>query len=303
MIGGIYMFFRTDLALELREQIGNNIEGVQYSNEQIGNTKINRMQIINNSASHKIGKPIGKYVTIEVPALTDHFDATDERISILSDEIKKFIPAEGLVLVAGLGNLNITPDALGPKCIHNVLATRHISGEIAKSTGLEKLRSVAAVAPGVLGQTGIEAKEILHSIIKQINPCCMIVIDALASRNLNRLGCTIQINDSGISPGSGIGNKRPLISKDNLGIPVIGIGVPTVVDADTLVADLLSLNENKFFNQQTLKQKTSPRGETMIVTPKEIDILISRAALLIGMAINCSLHPDFSPDDLYSLIS
>ena len=296
------MFFRTDLALELREQIGNNIEGVQYSNEQIGNTKINRMQIINNSASHKIGKPIGKYVTIEVPALTDHFDATDERISILSDEIKKFIPAEGLVLVAGLGNLNITPDALGPKCIHNVLATRHISGEIAKSTGLEKLRSVAAVAPGVLGQTGIEAKEILHSIIKQINPCCMIVIDALASRSLNRLGCTIQINDSGISPGSGIGNKRPLISKDNLGIPVIGIGVPTVVDADTLVADLLSLNENKFFNQQTLKQKTSPRGETMIVTPKEIDILISRAALLIGMAINCSLHPDFSPDDLYSYI-
>lgn len=294
------MFFRTDLALELREHAGTNIDGVEYLDEQIGNTKINRMKITNKYGEHQIGKPIGKYITIQVPALTDHFDVSDERITILSKEIKKFIPKEGLILVGGLGNLNITPDALGPKCVNNILATRHISGEIAKSTGLENLRPVALMAPGVLGQTGIEAKEVLYSIVKQIKPSCMVVIDALASRSLERLGCTIQISDSGISPGSGIGNSRPLISKEILGIPVIGIGVPTVVDANTLAFDILNLSEN--MNSQELKNKVSPRGEMMIVTPKEIDLLISRAALLIGMAINCALHPDFSPQDLYSLV-
>ncbi len=295
------MSFRTDLAIEISESLENQIDDIYKSEDTHENAKINRIEIKTKGAAERFGKAIGTYITVEIPALTDNFDVNDNRITIISNEIKQFIPKKGTVLVVGLGNYNITPDALGPKTANTVLATRHISGEIAKSTGLSNLRSVCVLAPGVLGQTGIEVSEIISSLVKKLNPSCAILIDALASRSLSRLGCTVQISNTGISPGSGVDNARPLISEENLGIPVISIGVPTVVDATTLAQDILSSSLNHSSNG--VNNKILPKGKSMIVTPREIDVLINRASLLISMAINCALHTEFSPGDLYSLVS
>lgn len=295
------MNFRTDLAVEAAEILNGDNQSIDYSEKQKGKSKVISMLIKDYEASEKIGKPQGKYITVEVPALTDYFQSTDERIKVIAEEIKSLIPKKGPVLVAGLGNLNITPDALGPKAAKNILATRHIKGEMAKSLGLENLRDVSVISPGVLGQTGIEVSELLSGLTENLRPCCVIVIDAIASRKLSRLGCTVQISDTGISPGAGVGNHRPSINKETLGVPVIGIGVPTVVDAATLALDIVSNSDEELM--ESLSDIISPRGEMMVVTPKEIDLLTDRASLLIGMAINCALHPDFEPDDLYSLVS
>ena len=174
----------------------------------------------------------------------------------------------------------------------NVLATRHITGELAKQTGLDDLRPAAVLAPGVLGQTGIETGELIFSVTEKIKPSAVIVVDALASRRLERLGCTIQICDTGISPGAGVGNNRLRINKDTLGIPVIGIGVPTVVDAVTLATDLLG-----YPITPNVKKNMSPQFQSMVV-----DMLTDRAAKLIGMAINCALQSNYSVTDLMALV-
>jgi spore protease len=226
---------------------------------------------------------------------------TEERIKVISDEIKGFLPKEGLVLVVGLGNYEITPDAFGPKVCSCVLATRHIKKEMEKTMLLKELRPVAVLAPGVLGKTGIEVVEILLSLIKKLNPSALILVDALASKSMMRLGSTIQISNTGISPGSGVGNSRPLIDEKSLGVPIISLGVPTVVDAGTLVADVLGISE-----EQKLKdtlEKISPKQKVMMVTPRDIDSLIERASKLAGMAINCALQPQFGLDDLMALSS
>ena len=210
------------------------------------------------------------------------------------------MPVNGLVLVAGLGNIEITPDALGPKAASGVLATRHISGEIARSTGLDRLRAVAVINTGVTGQTGIETGELLLGVIQRVRPSAMIVIDALASRRLGRLGCTVQISDTGISPGAGVGNHRFRIDAGSMGIPVIAIGVPTVVDALTLAFDLLDIDDER--QSVALREAVSPEGRTMVVTPKEVDLLVERAARLISLSINYALQSDMEPEDLLCLL-
>ena len=202
------------------------------------------------------------------------------------------------MLVVGIGNHNITPDALGPKAASKVLATRHIMGTVASSLGLERLRSVCVVSPGVLGQTGIEVGELVSGIVDNADIDCVIAIDSLSSRKLKRLGCTVQITDTGIAPGAGVGNHRNVINKSTMGVPVISVGVPTVVDAATLAADLMSPNDEE--ENEKLRKKLLPNG--MVVTPREIDLLVERASLLIGMSINIALHQDFSAEDLFSLV-
>lgn len=263
-----------------------------------GNIKITNIEILNDSASQSLKKPKGKYVTIEFPTLTDNFQHSDKRIEIVSKEIASLIPNKGLVLVVGVGNTDITPDALGPKATSYILATRHIKGELARSTGLDKLRPVSAIFPGVLGQTGIETSEFITSIVNKLKPSCVIIIDALASKQAKHLGCTIQISNTGITPGSGVGNSRPQINKDTLNVPVISIGVPTVVDASTLAYSLI--NEDKA--PENLNEVISPHGSDMMVTPREIDLLIERASKLIGLSINCALQKDFSAEDIYLLV-
>ena len=204
------------------------------------------------------------------------------------------------MLVVGLGNMDITPDALGPLVSSKVLATRHIQGEIAKSTGLDKLRPVAVLSTGVTGQTGIETGELVLSVVKRIKPSALIVIDALASRRLERLGCTLQICDTGISPGAGVHNYRTKITKETMGVPVIALGVPTVVDAVTLSCDLLGIDTES--ECESVRKQVSPKGRAMVVTPKEIDLLVSRAAKLISLSINYALQKDFELEDLVSLL-
>ena len=181
-----------------------------------------------------------------------------------------------------------------------LLATRHISSELAESLGLGSLRSVAGIIPGVLGKTGIETVEIISGIVKKIKPCCVIAVDALASRNVARLGTTVQMCDTGVSPGSGVGNRRKGINKETLGVPVIAIGVPTVVDAVTMAFDIfekagVDLEERKLM-------KKLQEHKSMMVTPKEVDNLIDKSAHLIAMAINRALQPSMSVQDIMSVV-
>lgn len=294
------MQLRTDLALEARELAGENVRGVEYSIDKKDAIEIEKLVIKTEQASRELKKPVGTYITIELPPLTDDFKDTDKRLLSIGDEIRALLPVNGLVLVAGLGNVDITPDALGPKVASGILATRHISGEIARSTGLDKLRPVAVLATGVTGQTGIETSEHLLSVVKRIKPNALIVIDALASRRLERLGCTLQISDTGISPGAGVQNHRTQINCDTMGVPVIAVGVPTVVDAVTLATDLLKIDDE--CDGVKVREQVSPKGRSMVVTPKEIDLLVDRAAKLISLAINFALQKDFDTSDLLSLL-
>lgn len=291
---------RTDLAVEERELLGEDIRGVEYSDEESGGLKIERLRIMTERAGQLLRKPVGTYITAQLPPLTDNIRDTDSRVKALADEIRRLLPVNGLVLVAGLGNVDITPDALGPKTASRVLATRHITGEIARSTGLDRLRAVAVLNTGVTGQTGIETGELLQGVIRNIRPSAMIVIDALASRRLERLGCTVQISDAGISPGAGVGNRRTRIDSTTMGIPVIAVGVPTVVDALTLAFDLLDIEDER--QSVELSESISPQGRTMVVTPKEIDLLIKRASGLISLSINMALQSDIDTEDLLDLL-
>lgn len=291
------MVFRTDLAVEARELLEKDVGGTDYFTQEYDDVTLTRLKIKTPEAAQKMGKPEGTYLTFDVPPFSDDFRDPAARIQLIGKELSALLPEEGLILVAGLGNTEITPDNLGPKTAKGILATRHITGELARSTGLDSLRPVAVLAPGVLGQTGIETGELLYSVTQKLNPAALIVVDALASRKLSRLGCTVQVSDTGISPGSGVGNARPQINRQTMGVPVISMGVPTVVDAMTLASDLLGQEE------EGIEEEVSPRGEPMVVTPREIDLLIDRAAKLVSMAINHALQPAFSIEDLGTLVS
>ena len=298
------MNFRTDLALEARELSGTQtLDGVESEEKRVGVATVTRIRITNENGAKQLGKPAGHYITVEVPPFSDAAEELDERLDAVADELSALLPKEGTVLVAGLGNSSITPDALGPKSISYVLATRHIGEEIARSAGLYPLRAVTAIAPGVLGQTGIETGELIKSLVDSIRPTAVIAIDALASMKLSRLGCTVQISDTGISPGAGVGNRRMQLNQETLGVPVIAMGVPTVVDAATLVGDLAETAGVAGKELDQLYEAVQPRGAGMVVTPREIDLLIERASKLVALAINKALQPHIAPEDILALVS
>ena len=278
------MQLRTDLAVEAREIAGENISGVEYKTYSENGLEISRLTVKNQKAKQSLGKEIGTYITIELPSLTDNFTETDERLVTIGQEIRRLLPVHGLILVVGLGNIEITPDSLGPKTSSRVLATRHITGEIARATGLDKLRPVAVMQTGVTGQTGIETGEYILSVVKRIKPNAVVAIDALASRRLERLGCTLQISDTGISPGAGVGNHRAKINKETIGVPVIAIGVPTVVDSSTLVCDALErAGVGKISSE--LKRVLND-GRSFFVSPKESDMITKSVSELLSSALD-----------------
>ncbi len=296
------MNFRTDLALERHESIkNNNPEGVDFDAKEKSGIKISHITIINEKGEDALGKKKGRYITAELPSLEESADNLESWSTVLSDEIKKLLPKqEGTVLVAGLGNRDITPDALGPECISLLLATRHISSELKASLQLSSLKSVAGIVPGVLGNTGIEAAEVLKGIVNQIEPSAVIVIDALAARRLERLGKTVQMCDTGVSPGSGVGNKRQEIDIDFLGVPVIAIGVPTVVDGITVALDVI---EACGVELDDVRRGNILKSEKMMmVTPKEVDLMIKRASKLIALAVNRALQPLMTVEDIMSIV-
>ncbi len=300
---------RTDLALEAHEMLEEECEGVIHSFSEKDGIKTDRVKILNEDGEKALNKPIGNYVTIETEAFVNNeTEKFDEISSVISTEIKSMLSVypESHVLVAGLGNRFITPDSIGPKTVSSVLVTRHIKEFMPKDIQND-LRPVSAVAPGVLGLTGIETAEIIKGIAERVRPDAVIVIDALASRSLKRLGSAIQIADTGISPGSGVGNNRKEISKNTLGIPVIAIGVPMVVDARTLAMDVVeetikNIDEKEKYQELSDTIKSS-ETESMIVTPKEIDTLAQRVSKVVADAINTALQPSISKEEIESIMS
>ena len=267
------MNFRTDLAVEAAVNRPLNAEDVEQTSRSVDALTLHTTRVLTPAGAAAVGKPKGRYLTVTLPSLTDHEGDFAAYAAIIGRELAGMIPPEGTVLVVGLGNREVTPDALGPATAEMVLATRHIGGEFARTAGLTDLRPTAVIAPGVLGQTGTESSETVRGVCREIHPAAVIVVDALAAGEAERLGRTVQICDCGIAPGSGVGNDRRPLNREVLGVPVIGMGVPTVTDA---VLD----------------------GTTLMVTPREVDVMISRAARLFAMSIHVALQPAYAPLDL-----
>lgn len=285
---------RTDLAIEKDSFIsGDRPKGIRRKIFETEKTKVTKISVLDKEAADVIGKPVGEYITVELDEFSYDTELLDDRMKSISTQILSLLPkGDGTVLVAGIGNKDITPDALGPRCAEGIFSTRHITSELAEEIGLDFLNPVCSLATGVLGQTGIETGEIIKSVADAIKPKAVIVIDALAAAGLERLGRTVQITDTGITPGSGVGNKRAEISKNTLGVPVIAIGVPTVVDAVTLAR---AMTGNKTATENA-------EAQNMMVTPREIDVMIERAAKLISLCVNCALQPETDPELLLSVV-
>ena len=308
--------FRTDLALERRDIYQkanklNQIDGVESTEEEINdNIKVSRVKITNSKGEEALGKPIGTYVTIDVKKLKMAGEEEIQKTSeVLTDELKKIVEMhvnnQEDILIVGLGNIYVTPDALGPKVINEIDVTRHIIKYLPQYVD-EGTRPVSAISPGVLGTTGIETVEILKGIVENIHPKLLIVIDALASRSIERISSTIQISDTGIVPGAGVGNTREEISENSLGIPVVSIGIPTVVELATLVSDGIDIfidrlqekaesNEYLYKLQQNdkyeeVKEALNVGDYNMIVTPKEIDDLIENMKDIVARGINFAVN-------------
>lgn len=308
--------FRTDLALERRDIYQkanklNQIDGVESTEEEINdNIKVSRVKITNSKGEEALGKPIGTYVTIDVKKLKMAGEEEIQKTSeVLTDELKKIVEMhvnnQEDILIVGLGNIYVTPDALGPKVINEIDVTRHIIKYLPQYVD-EGTRPVSAISPGVLGTTGIETVEILKGIVENIHPKLLIVIDALASRSIERISSTIQISDTGIIPGAGVGNTREEISENSLGIPVVSIGIPTVVELATLVSDGIDIfidrlqekaESNEYLNKlqqndkyEEVKEALNVGDYNMIVTPKEIDDLIENMKDIVARGINFAVN-------------
>lgn len=308
--------FRTDLADERRDmyrkanKLEDEIPGIETENFEVGkNIKTSKVKILNEEGESALGKPKGMYITIDVKNLKI---AQEEDIGkaaeVVTNELKELISShigkEDDILVVGLGNAYVTPDSLGPKVISYIDVTRHLL-KYAPQYLEEGTRPVSAISPGVLGTTGIETLEIIKGIVDNIKPKMVIVIDSLASKSIERISSTIQIADTGITPGAGVGNTRKELSKDTLGIPVIAIGVPMVVEMATITNDCLNLfieklqqeaKSNDYLNKlkeednyEDIKNALIPVNYNMIVTPKEIDDLIENMSSVVARGINFAL--------------
>lgn len=279
LICGDCMNIRTDLIAEIKEDVKENLKGAEASEETVGGVKISTVKLTDKKAARILQKPVGTYCTVEF----DRLDFVSDTSDIIKATVKAFKSVvcgrTENALVVGLGNTDITPDSLGPFVADRVLATRHLSNELKQDLGLEGLKSVCCLSPNVLGKTGIESYDLITAAAKMINPDIIIAVDALAARSPERLCRTIQISDSGICPGAGVNNARKELSFGTIGIPVIAVGVPTVIDA------------NGFFKAD----------ENMMVTPKEIDLLTEKAVQILSRAINIFLQPLLDIETIESL--
>ena len=293
----------TDLAREARE-INPSIPGVAEQDEKRDDIEISRIEVQTAEASRALGKPIGRYITIEAPSLAQRDTEVFKQVSkIVSEELVRLLPdgsINGSILVVGLGNRFITPDALGPRVVEKTFVTRHITQHLPDIIG-EPMRSVAAVSPGVLGTTGVETVEMLRGLVERVKPTAVIAIDALASRRAARISTAIQITDTGIQPGSGVGNDGRLgLTQESLGVPVVAMGVPTVVlastisqDTITLIAEETNLRGEEERMKRLAEQVVTEHFGPMIVTPKEIDTIVTDMAGILSDGVNLALHQPY----------
>lgn len=305
---------RTDLALETQEKMQEDhieLKGVRFLEEKINKSlTISTVVIETENGAKTMGKPRGTYITIEAGNMDEEDEDYHREISVqLAKIIKKLIKGkkeELSVLVVGLGNREVTPDALGPRVVDNLFITRHIVKEYGKyAFGSEKVNRISSIVPGVMAQTGMESLEIIHGIVDETKPDLVIAVDALAARSTKRLNRTIQVTDTGINPGSGVGNHRHGLNEKSLGVPVISIGIPTVVDAATIVNDTMfnliaALSQNRAFDMlgssleelndgekyELIRELLAPNLNAMFVTPKDIDESVKRLSFTISEGIN-----------------
>lgn len=300
---------RTDLAVEraslAASKAGRNIPGMEVREEDIDGIKLTRVSVLNPQAAAQIGKPPGRYFTLECPALRFRSRETLKEVAgIVSKELSELagLPRANDVLIVGLGNWQATPDALGPRVVSQLMITRHIREHLPQELG-GRLNPVAAISPGVLGITGMETIDIVKGIVREVRPELVITVDALAARSPSRLLTTIQIADTGIQPGSGVGNKRPGINRETLGIPVVALGVPTVVSGAAIASDVLDAYFRKFnpHARATLDSMNDFLGQDLrdlMVTTKDIDVEILEMSKLLAAALNRATQPAIGEEEM-----
>ncbi|MBR5613963.1 MAG: GPR endopeptidase [Clostridia bacterium] len=318
---------RTDLAIEAREMyfensaIATEAKGIEAEEDECDfGIKVTRVRVVDEEGGKALGKPVGTYITMELPNPNEtEQKAYEEACRICAVELTKLVgqKVNGTALVIGLGNRNITADALGPKTVDSVLVTRHLLEYMPEEID-SRLRSVCAISPGVLGVTGVETGEIVKGICDRVKPALVIAVDALCSRRMERINNTVQLTDTGVVPGAGIGNRRMAIDESSLGVPVIAIGVPTVIDAATIAGDTIdkiieNLKENAEENLPLykmlsviaeedkygmIKQVLKPDYGDFVVTPKEVDSVVENIAKVIANGINIALHEGITLEDI-----
>lgn len=283
---------RTDLAVEAHElskreaKNAAEIDGVKSNVEEKENITVTRVEITNENGSKTLGKAIGSYVTIDAPDLKYSLETYETVCAIIADEIRKMADINGdmLTLVVGLGNREITPDALGTSVVSKLLVTHHIKQRMSDFFD-DNISGVCAIAPGVLGTTGIETADIIKAVTEKVKPQLIIAVDALAAADIERVSKTIQISDTGIQPGAGVGNNREGLNEESTGVKVIAIGVPTVIDAATI-------------SKVEIPKEMAP----LMVTTKDIDLVIERTAKTVANGINLALHRDMTLRDVESYV-
>lgn len=286
---------RTDLAREAHElwqesAAGTSLPGVRTEDSEQEGFSVHRVRITDREGAEAIGKPMGEYVTVELDGLLRREeDGFGRAVRAIAALLTPLLPERGTALAAGLGNRAITPDIIGPLAAEHTLVTRHLVEHLGEHFG--HLRPVAVLSPGVLATTGVESGQLIRAAADLLSPSCVIIIDALASRSVERLCRTVQISDTGITPGSGVGNHRMALNRETLGIPVIAVGVPTVVDASTLIMDLLGKDDD-----------ADLPGKDLFVTPREIDSRAADLSRVIGYGVSLALNPSLTVEDLAMLM-
>lgn len=314
-----YGHVRTDLALEhhetIRDDYPGGMPGVRFHEDTRDDIKITRVEVFSPEGEKIMGKAQGDYITVECPDLRRRNRELQDEVAIIFSEQLESLLQQGWdsAFIVGLGNWNATPDALGPRAVGQLLVTRHLRDFVPEELA-GKLKSVAAIAPGVLGTTGIETGEIIRGIVEHVHPDLVIAIDSLAARSPDRVVTSIQLSNTGIHPGSGIGNKRVGITRETLGVPVIACGVPTVVHATTIAAVAIDLLVDQMRGQVQffdivgemdqhdriglVHEVLSPDVRNLMVTPKEIDVHILDMARIVASGINAALHRGIGADNL-----
>lgn len=279
---------RTDLAQEAHQFYGE-IQGVDSREMTCEGYEAHVVQVRTPQAAQTMGKPVGTYVTVELDGLLRREEAGFSRaVEAVAGLLAPMLPQQGLALVVGLGNRAMTPDVVGPRAVDFTLVTRHLVEALPQ---FGHLRPVAALAPGVLGTTGMESGAVVEALVERLHPTCVLAIDALAARSVQRLCRTVQLADTGIVPGSGVGNHRQGLTRESLGVPVVSLGVPTVVDGATLIEDLLGDNA-----------PANVPGRELFVTPREVDSRVADLSRVLGYAVSRALNPSLSVEELTMLV-
>ncbi|MDY3929392.1 MAG: GPR endopeptidase [Clostridia bacterium] len=311
------MGIRTDLALEAKELYNEStkdtgdIDGVIVKTDKAKGVMTTKITITNENGSKALTKPIGTYVTIEAPDIKYSTEVYENACKLLAEEIRNMtkISPDTKTLVVGLGNKSITPDALGPDVVSKLMVTNHVKEHMKDFFG-DNLTSVCAIAPGVLGTTGMETAQIIKGVTEQVHPDLIICVDALASRSLDRISTTIQLSDTGINPGAGVDNNREGLNEKTLGVKVIAIGVPTVVDAHTIVSDSIDMAFNDIKEEipadgeknRLIKEALTKNIKKLMVTPKDIDSVIEKTSKTVANGINLALHKNLTFEDIESFV-